>query len=88
MYASYRLVELYVKIIDLTGFTLAIFQPVFLNGIALSMKEKLSYLEKKVECRWFKAMDPATIFDPSCRKYVLFDKLIGKFAYGEDFDSF
>ena len=39
-----------------------------------------------VEFRWFLAMDPITIFDSNCRKYVLFDKQISKFAFGDDFE--
>ena len=56
--------------------------------IILSIKEKWSYLAKKVEFSWFLAMDPVTIFDSSCRKYVLFDKQISKFAIGDDFELF
>ena len=33
-------------------------------------------------------MDPFTIFDPSCRKYVLFDKQISKVVFGDDFELF
>ena len=43
-------------------------------------------LSKKVEFRWFLAMDPVTIFDSNCRKKVLFDKQISKFALGDDFE--
>ena len=44
----------------------------------------MSYIAKKVEFRWFLAMNPVTSFDPSCRKKVLLDKQIGKFAFGDD----
>ena len=33
-------------------------------------------------------MDPVTIFDPSCRKKVLFVKQTGKFAFGDDFELY
>ena len=49
--------------------------------IELSIKEKWSYLAKEVEFRWFSATDPVTIFDSNCRKCVLFDKQISKFAF-------
>ena len=45
-------------------------------------------MAKKVEFRWFLAMGHATIFDSNCRKKVLFDKQISKFAFGDDFDLF
>ena len=38
-----------------------------LKVIELSIKEKWSYIAKKVEFHWFLAMDPVLIFDPSCR---------------------
>ena len=40
MYASYGLVKLYVKTLDLTGFTLAICRQNHLNVVELSIKEK------------------------------------------------
>ena len=43
---------------------------------------------KKVEFCWFLAMDPITIFDSNGRKYVLFDKQISKFEFGDDFELF
>ena len=56
--------------------------------IELSINEKWSYLAKKVDFRCFLAMDPVTNFDSNCRKYVLFDKQISKFAFGDNFELF
>ena len=56
--------------------------------VELSIKEKWSYLAKKVEFRGFLALDPVTIFDPSCRESVLFDQKISKYAFGEDLELF
>ena len=43
---------------------------------------------ENVEFLWVLAMDPVTIFDPSCEKQVLFHKQIRKFAFGDDFELF
>ena len=67
MYASYGLVELYLDIRPNwihTGNSKANNSKV----IELSIKEKWSYLAKKVEFHWYLAMDPVTNFDPICRK--------------------
>ena len=46
------------------------------------------FSEKKIDFFLFLAMDPVNIFDPSCRKQVVFDKQISKFAFGDDFKLF
>ena len=41
---------------------------------------------KKVGFCWFLAMVPINIFDSNGRKYVLFDKQISKFEFGDNFE--
>ena len=43
-------------------------------------------LSEIIEFRWFCAIDHVTMFGYNCRNYVLFDKQISKFAFGDDFE--
>ena len=68
MYASYGLDELYVKALDLIGFTMAIVRQIIKRSMNYQLKKYGHIWQKTYNFVWFLAMDPVTIFDSKCRK--------------------